>query len=198
MAKKELFQRIRTLEPSLQALLAAYLCERMLPNYRLFSESTGFGDPKVLRGGLDAAWDKLAVNKGTDWQRWQEKLEVVTPNEQTFDVLGVFPAIAACTGLSSLMQGLEEKDASAYLDVSKISQGAVAHFLELGELSEISQHDERAQAIDAHPLMQYEHDIQQAMVDFLTDAAGLNKELVREVRSIAREEGISNLGFAVS
>lgn len=195
MAKKDTFQRIRSLDPLLQAVLAAYLCERMLPNYRLFTEGSGFGDPKVLRGALDAAWDKLAVNKGSDWQRWQEKIEAVTPSEHTFDLLGVFPAIAACTGLSSLLQGLEDRDASAYLDVSKISQGAVAHFLELGELQDIPDAEERSGVLAEHPLMQYEEEIQLAMLDFLMDADGLSKELIREVRGIAREEGISNLGF---
>jgi len=195
MAKKTTFQRIRALDYRQQAALAAYLCERMLPNYDRFAESTGFGDSKVLRGALNAAWDKLAVNKGSDWQRWQEKLEEVTPNEQDFDVLGMFPAIAACTALSSLLQGLDDRDPIPCLDVAKISQGSVAHFLELGELAEIDDAGQRAVEIEQHPLMAYEIDIQQAMIDFLEEVGDVDKETVREMRTIAREEGMSNLGL---
>ncbi|RUO37720.1 DUF416 domain-containing protein [Aliidiomarina shirensis] len=195
MARKTTFQQIRELDLKHQGVLAAYLCERMLANYDLFHESTGFGDPKVLRGGLNAVWDKLAVNKGSDWQRWQEKLEECTPNEQDFDVLGMFPAIAACTALSSLMQGVEDKDGAPLLDVAKISQGSVAHFLELGEFAHIDDADARELAIAEHPLSTYEIEVQQAMVGFLQDTAVIDKELVREVRAIARDEGISNLGL---
>ncbi|WP_194756109.1 YjaG family protein [Aliidiomarina indica] len=195
MTKKDTFQRIRALELPHQGVLAAYLCERMLPNYRYFHELTEFGDPAVLRGALDAVWEKLAVNKGTDWQRWQEKLEEITPTEQEYDVLGVFPAIAACTGLSSLLQGIEEKDGASLLDVSKISQGAVSHYLELGEFSDIEDAGMRAKAIAEHPLSLYEIDIQQAMLTFLEETSHIDKALIREVRAIARDEGMSNLGI---
>ncbi|MCH8492956.1 MAG: YjaG family protein [Idiomarina sp.] len=195
MARKTVFQQIRDLDLKHQGVLAAYLCERMLPNYDLFHASTEFGDPKVLRGGLNAVWDKLAVNKGADWQRWQEKLEECTPSEQEFDVLGMFPAIAACTALSSLMQGIEDRDAAPLLDVAKISQGSVAHFLELGEFADIEDAGQRAVAIEQHPLSHYEIEVQQAMVAFLQDSADIDKELVREVRAIARDEGMSNLGL---
>ncbi|TRW48966.1 DUF416 family protein [Aliidiomarina halalkaliphila] len=195
MSKKDTFQRIRALELPQQGVLAAYLCERMLPNYQHFHELTEFGEPSVLRGALDAVWDKLAVNKRTDWQRWQEKLEEVTPTEQAYDVLGVFPAIAACTGLSSLLQGIEEKDGASLLDVSKISQGAVSHYLELGEFSHIDDAGLREQAIAEHPLSLYEIEIQQSMLAYLEDSAVIDKALIREVRGIARDEGMSNLGI---
>lgn len=195
MARKTTFQQIRDLDIKHQGVLAAYLCERMLPNYELFAQSSGFGDSKVLRGGLNAVWDKLAVNKGADWQRWQEKLEECTPNEHAFDVLGMFPAIAACTALSSLMQGIEDREGAPLLDVAKISQGSVAHFLELSEFADIDDSNERAAAIEQHPLTTYEQEVQQAMVAFLQDTAVIDKELVREVRAIARDEGVSNLGL---
>ncbi|CUS47627.1 MAG: protein of unknown function DUF416 [Idiomarinaceae bacterium HL-53] len=196
MAKKNLFQRIRVLDASLQAVMAAYLCERLLPNYDLFTRHIEFGETKVLRGLLNAVWDKLSVNKGSDWERWQEKLETVTPNEQDFDVLGVYPAIAACTALSSLVQGIADRETAPLLDVAKISQGSVAHFLELGECADIADAEQRQQTIEQHELMAYELATQEAMVSFLEENSKVSKELVREVRYIAREEGHSNLGLA--
>lgn len=196
MAQKTLFQQIRNLEYSQQAVLAAYLCERLLPNYNLFSEHVGFGDTKVLRGLLNLVWDKLSVNKGGDWERWQEKLEAVTPSDSEFDMLGVYPAMEACTALSSLVQGIADKDSAPLLDVAKISQGSVAHYLELGEFAEVRDAGQRNTLIEEHELMTYERATQEAMVEFLSQSGDIDKALISDVRKIAREEGHSNLGLA--
>ncbi len=195
MNRRTLFQRIRGLEPESQGVLAAYLCERLLPNYDLFAEQMNVGDSKILRGMLNAIWDKFATGKGADWERWQEKIETVTPSEIEHDVLGVYPAIAACTALSSLAQGLADRETGPFLDVAKISQGSVAHYLELGECADINDAAARAEAIENHELMVYEEATQEAMVEFLQQAGAITKELVRDVRQIAREEGHSNLGL---
>lgn len=195
MSRRTLFQRIRELDTDAQGVMAAYLCERLLPNYDLFSEQMNVGDSKVLRGLLNAIWDKLATGKGADWERWQEKLEVVTPSEKEYDVLGVYPAIAACTALSSLAQGLADRETGPFVDVAKISQGSVSHYLELGECAEIADPTARAEAIENHGLMAYEEATQEAMVEFLEQSGAVTKEFIRDVRQIAREEGHSNLGL---
>lgn len=196
MARKTLFQRIRALDAGLQAVMAAYLCERLLPNYELFAKHFSVGESKVLRGVLNAVWDKLSVGKGSDWERWQEKLEAVTPDPAEHDVLGVFPAIAACTAISSLVQGIADRETAPLLDVAKISQGSVSHFLELGEFANIDDAGERLNRIEAHDLMAYELATQEAMLEFLESQSKVSKELVRDVRRIARDEGHSNLGLS--
>jgi len=195
MTQRNLFQRVRALEPEAQGVLAAYLCERLLPNYDLFAKQFEVGDSKVLRGMLNAIWDKFATGKGANWERWQEKLEAVTPSELDYDVLGVYPAIAASTALSSLAQGLADRETAPFLDVAKISQGSVAHYLELGECADIEDSAARAEAIDTHELMAYEVATQEAMIEFLEQTGAVTRELVRDVRQIAREEGHSNLGL---
>src|SRR5690554_2526431 len=195
MSQRTLFQRIRALDTDAQGVMAAYLCERLLPNYDLFSQQMNVGDSKVLRGLLNAMWDKLATGKGADWERWQEKLEVVTPSEVEYDVLGVYPAIAACTALSNLAQGLADRESEPLVDVAKISQGSVAHYLELGECADIADPTTRAEVIELHELMAYEEATQAAMVEFLEQTDRITKEFVRDVRQIAREEGHSNLGL---
>lgn len=192
--KLDTFQRIRELPMAHKMALSGYLCERMLPNYEIFVASAGWGETKVLRGALNAAWDKMAVGKGADWQRWQEKIEEVTPSEQQFDVLGVYPAMEACTALSSLLQGVEDSDSSALLDVAKISQASVSHFLELSEFADMDAETREAE-LRNHPLMNYEIDIQQAMISMLEDEAVITREVVREIRQIARDEGHSSLGL---
>lgn len=183
-----------------QGVVAAYLCERMLPNYVQFAEQLQAGEPSVLRGLLNTVWEKLATGKLTagkssQWERWQEKLEAATPNEIEHDVLGVYPAIAACTALSCLVQGITEQDAICFQDVAEISLGSIAHYLELGECAGIASAELRATTIEQHELVQYEIAVQEAMLLFLAATSSVTPALVREVRHIARAEGHSNLGL---
>ena len=196
MQKRTTFQQIRELPFAHQALLACYLCARMKPNYDLFHKVTGYGDPKVLQGALDVVWHWLAQGGKANFERWQEKVDEVTPSEHEHDVLGVFPAMEACVGLSIMLQGLLDKESKPLLDVAKVSQGSVAHFLELTEGAELSA-EERVQMLREHELTEYEIAVQQAMLSFLEGYAEVNSELVKEVRAMVTEEGVSNLGLEV-
>jgi len=63
MTKANNFQRIRELNYLQKAVLASALIERMLPNYGLFSEATGFGDETLLRNALNVCWEKSYCQK---------------------------------------------------------------------------------------------------------------------------------------
>lgn len=197
MQKRTTFQQIRELPFSHQALLACYLCARMKPNYDLFHKVTDYGDPKVLQGALDVVWHWLAQGGKANFERWQEKVDEVTPSENEHDVLGVFPAMEACTALSSMLQGLLDKDSKPLLDVAKVSQGSVAHFLELTEGAALSA-DERANMLREHELVEYEIAVQQAMLSFLQAHPAVDAELVKEVRAMLADEGVSNLGLEIA
>lgn len=196
MQKRTTFQQIRELSFAHQALLACYLSARMKPNYDLFHQVTEYGDPKVLAGALDVVWHWLAQGGKANFARWQEKVDEVTPTEHEHDVLGVFPAMEACTAISSMLQGLLDKESKPLLDVAKVSQGSVAHFLELTEGAEMAP-EAREQMLREHELVEYEIAVQQAMVDFLAQQAEVDAPLVKEVRAMVAEEGISNLGLDI-
>ena len=63
MTKANNFQRIRELNYLQKAVLGGALLERMLPNYSLFSEATGFGDAAVFRSALSVCWEKILLPK---------------------------------------------------------------------------------------------------------------------------------------
>lgn len=196
MAKRTTFQQIRELSFQHQALLACYLSARMRPNYDLFHRVTGFGDPKVLQGALDVVWHWLAQGGKANFSRWQEKVDEITPSEHGHDLLGVFPAMEACVAISTMLQGLIDKEPKPLLDVAKVSQGSVAHFLELTEGAELSPED-REVLLREHELVEYEIAIQQAMVTFLEAQPQLSAVLVNQVRRMVDDEGISNLGLEI-
>lgn len=150
-----------------QTLLALYLSQRMLPNYELFHQVTGFGDPKPLQGALNACWEwvwqpkKVKVN----FARWQEKVDDETPSEHGHDMLGVYPAMDACTAISTLLQGLMDNNSADFVSVAKVSQAGVAKFLELTEGAEMSA-EQRRKLLREHELAVYEVEVQQAMLNF--------------------------------
>ncbi|CAB0150683.1 hypothetical protein PSI9734_01126 [Pseudidiomarina piscicola] len=194
------FQRFRELAFGYQVLAALYLCERMYPNYELFHQVTGFGDPKPLRGALNACWDwswqgkKVKVN----FSRWQEKIDDVTPSEHGHDMLGVYPAMDTCTALSTMLESLMDSEHSDLVSVAKVSQASVAKFLELTEGAELEP-EERRQLVREHELAVYEVDVQQALLDFLEamQASGEkpNQMMVRQLQEMVVTEGITNIGM---
>lgn len=202
MASLNTFERIRALSFEYQTIMALYLCQRMLPNYELFHQVTGFGDPKPLNSALNACWDWVWQPKQVkvNFNRWQEKVEDVAPSEHGHDMLGVYPAMDACTAISTLLQGLIDSNSSDMIDVAKISQASVQKFLELTEGEHLDAPD-REKMLREHELTGYEIEIQQAMLHFLESLYGTqpkpSKELVQQIRAMVQEEGISNIGVDI-
>src|SRR5690554_211911 len=197
------FERIRALPMAYQTVMALYLCQRMVPNYELFHHVTGFGDPKPLQGALNAYWDWVWQGKAVkvNFSRWQEKVDEVTPSEHGHDMLGVYPAMDACTALSTLLQGLLDDSSADLVSVAKISQASVAKFLELTEGAEMDAQGRR-KLLREHELVQYEIEVQQAILNYLETVAAANpkpsQELVRQVRDMIADEGVSNIGVNMS
>lgn len=205
MAILNTFERLRALPTAYQTIMALYLCERMLPNYELFHQVTGFGDPKPLRSALNALWDQVHQPRQVkvNYERWQEKVDDVTPSEHGHDLLGVYPAMDACTAISTLLQGLLDKSTAEVVAVAKISQGSVQKFLELTEGAELSA-EARSNMLREHELTTYEVEIQQALLDFLEYQLQQHPDalpsaaLVRQVREMLADEGMSNIGVELN
>ncbi|WP_417666140.1 YjaG family protein [Pseudidiomarina sp.] len=197
------FDRIRALPMAYQTVMALYLCQRMVPNYELFHHVTGFGDPKPLHGALNACWDWVWQEKSVkvNFARWQEKVDDVTPSEHGHDMLGVYPAMDACTAISTLLQGLLDQNSADLVSVAKVSQAGVAKFLELTEGAELDA-QERRKLLREHALVQYEIEVQQAILNYLETVAAATdkptKELVSQVRAMVTDEGVSNIGVNMS
>lgn len=202
MATLNTFERMRALSFEYQAIMALYLCQRMVPNYELFHQVTGFGDPKPLRSALNACWDWVHQPRAVkvNFTRWQEKVDDVTPSEHGHDMLGVYPAMDACTAVSTLLQGFIDSTSAEFVSVAKISQATVQKFLELTEGEALSV-EARQKMLREHELSSYEVEIQQAMLSFLESQYGTQPKpsaaLVKLVRSMVEDEGISNVGVEI-
>ena len=196
MTKANNFQRIREQNYLQKAVLSSALIERMLPNYGLFSEATGFGDEALLRSALNVCWEKILLPKSKiDLEKQVEKIEPNVPELADFDMFGTYPAIDAATSLLSLMHGLMGQDEQEFISVSKISQATVARFIEYQMTVEGEVADNKA--VREHPLMQYEIEVLGELIDFVENMGRVTSENVKALKKQAVADGQTNIGLAL-
>ena len=75
--KLSTFAQIRELSPPKDIVFGCALMQRMLPNYRLFCESTGFGDPDLAQSVLNLVWEwcmsgQNKFNAGVQLEKFEE------------------------------------------------------------------------------------------------------------------------------
>jgi len=182
-----------------QVAFSCAILERMLPNYRMFSEAAEFGDAKVLRNQLDLLWQWLDKSQKVkiNYDAQLVKLEEHVPDPEAFDFFGVFPAIDVCMAMMSLLQGIQSKESEELADIGRLSENSVSYFVELTLAQEINEGDEVApEAIDEHPLMAWEVETQHELFDYIQHAPE-SKSTCQKAKALVLEEGLSNLGIEI-
>lgn len=181
-----------------QTAFSAALLERMLPNYKMFSQAAEFGDYPVLRNQLNLIWQRLEQGKlKINYSVQLEKLENEIPDVDNFDFFGVHPALDCCMALGSLLQGMDDKDHETIANVVLLSTSSVSYYLEILLASEcLDQENIVINEIDIeqHPLMQWEKATQQELFAYLK-ANKENQTTCQTLKQMASSEGLSNLGI---
>ncbi|MBF7054201.1 YjaG family protein [Halomonas sp. KAO] len=187
------FQRLQALEPRRQQAFMAALCERLLPNYALYAQTAGQGNPTGLRAILDLVWERLAIaGARIDFERQAEKLAELAPPEGD-DSFGARRATETVAALSALLDTLQGEAPEAVLEVSRASRGGVRAFIELTEGEEDG---ERLSAlVREHPLMEDENDFQDAALEAVEEGV-LDRDALKALRRLGHNEGVSNLGLS--
>lgn len=197
------FAQVRELPSPKNVLFACALMQRMLPNYQLFSQTSGFGDSHLAQSCLNLVWEWcMSPQSKFNAQVQLEKLEEIIPEVSEFDTFGVYPALDYCMALSSVLQGFSQEHEHAAVTVAKLSQGSVeAYILFEQELSEqelaSGEQEMQAQAIKAHPLMEFEVATQLSLLEFCKSNK-VTKDLVKSLRADLMAENMSNLGIEFS
>ena len=191
------FQQIRDLGFYQQAAIAATLMERMLPNYQLFSEVTGFGDAALPRHVLDLVWEWLQVKRAKiNFERLQDELELITPEVMHFDMFGVYPAVDTLTALDAMLNGISGQDSAQFVDVAKISQASVARLIEYSsEDLDISTEAELKKHVRDHELMAYEMDCLSEVIALVAQMPSFGREEIQQLKAWVKEQGVTNLGM---
>jgi uncharacterized protein len=191
-------QRLLSLGLRQQQAFMAALCERLLPNYVFYcqalnAQTDGHGNPQTLRAILDLVWERLAV-KGAkiDFTLQAEKLAELEPPADD-DSFGARRALEAVVALSALLDTLRGEAPEAVLEVSRASKGGVRAFIELTEGEEDARR--LAALVREHPLMKEENDFQDAVLEAVETR--LDREALKALRRLGRNDGVSNLGLSL-
>ncbi|WP_163575122.1 YjaG family protein [Halomonas faecis] len=186
-------ERLLTLSSRRQQAFMAALIERLLPNYALYAQTAGHGDVHGLRVILDLVWERLAVQGAKiDFERQAEKLAGLEPPGDD-DSFGARRALEAVVALSALLDTLQGEAPDAVLEVSRTSKGGVRAFIELTE-GEVD--DQRLAAlVREHPLMTEENAFQDAVLEAAEEGV-LDRDALKTLRRLGRNEGVSNLGLS--
>lgn len=186
------YQRLQALEPRRQQAFMAALCERLLPNYALYAQTAGQGNPRALRAILDLVWERLSVKEAKiDFALQAEKLAELAPGEED-DSFGARRASEAVAALSALLDTLQGEAPEAVLEVSRASRGGVRAFIELTEGEEDG--ERLAALVRDHPLMADENDFQDAVLEAVEGPLG--RDELKALRRLGRNDGFSNLGLS--
>lgn len=193
--KPGFFSRIKKLNFEQQLIFATVLTERMLPNYRLFSEATQCGEPRVLEVILDLLWQKLSKQQvKINLQVQLEKLAEVTPDPAEHHCYGVYPAIDAAMAVNTLLVAIEQQMTDDLINISKLSSSTVSHFIQAMEEENhtVISDDE----IFAHDMMVDEKALQAYLLERVEEQPTANAAWLKALRVEFKSFGVSNIGIA--
>ncbi|WP_420843358.1 DUF416 family protein [Kushneria phosphatilytica] len=99
--------------------------------------------------------------------------------------------------LSACLDLLRGNAVGAPVEVSRISIGGVERYIDMVEGAQWTDEDAREAALAAHPLMADERAFQQAVLDEV-NAGALDRDRLKRLRQLGRNDGISNLGLSLA
>ncbi|AQS39219.1 hypothetical protein Sps_04113 [Shewanella psychrophila] len=191
------FKRVKALDLQQKKVFAIALCQRMLPNYQLFSEVCEFGDPQVLDTALSLLWQSIYDKKlKLNIDIYLERLELNTPEPADFDVYGVYPAMDASTAIIALLSAIQSKVEEDIVNISKLSSSTVANYIEAISDVELDE-DAFDDYIFNHEVMVEEKELQSTLLQLIEDNPKLNADFVKSLRKEIIQSGVSNIGIGL-
>lgn len=197
--RNPIHKRIERFETWQHLAFMLCICERMLPNFKLFCEVAYVDDKqkddaKILQNILNLVWEHLTI-KGAkiNFENQLEKLENIIPDPNQFDFYGVFPAEDACHAVAEMLHSLI---AGEYLEqsikISQISLSTVISYLEIIEEREFSENElkERAE-------IEQELDLQWWVYRELQVCEKRDVALLYNLKKLLRESNVSNIGLKI-
>ncbi len=139
---KSIETKISKLDFKQQVLFAVLICEKLLPNYRQFSEKENWGDIEILEEAIVMLYQFLQdidLND-TELDGIYEKIIEVTPDVVRFEGDLASYALDACSAVSDSIEFLLSEDLSYLLNIASIARDTVDTFAQ--ETEETGNYDD--------------------------------------------------------
>lgn len=176
------------------------LAERAAPNAALYLENV---DIEALEQGIDLnvlfdkAWQHLimAPNEDAIVECLDQVVELRTLVDDSQNY-GALPT-ADCLEIleQTLLSGIND-DKKRALEMSQLSIGTITQFIEFSE-SEGLDENALVKLFDKHPLIEREFSFQAELNDMLRAATHPGTEVIKDIRVLAYDEGLSNIGISL-
>lgn len=193
MFGEKFYKRLRKLMPWQRGLFALALAQRMQPNVHLFAEQTEQSQYlNVYEKYLAVFWQHLrAPSQPVDLKAALEKLESYLPELEDDVSFGASCTYNAFAVLCCAYHALVTRMGSEARQSSELSMQGVLDFIAL-QIDEALEEEDVYQ----HPLVESELEFQ---VELLKQVAHPRDDtLIASVKTLAHNEGISNLGLGGS
>lgn len=196
MSQWMLEKEIKALDGWQLTAFSVALTERMYPNFALFSRLLEFGDRQQVRQILDGVWNHLG-NTGAkmNFEVQLGNIEANMPDLDEFDMYGASPALDAMVALFSCVSCLLDNSQAEAANIGNLSLECVATFVEVTAEAQLSD-EEVLRLISNHDMMLQEEAFQEEVVRRINSVKQPNAKFIAELRELAANEGVSNIGVS--
>jgi len=161
--------QLKILSKRKQLAFALLMFERMLPLLLTFSKRTGFDSSVHLRARA-AAWNALAQKeiraKDASWRSLSAECLKSAPNTEKYTNEFVSYALNAALSMAAVLDFIIDGSVNHILKIAELARDSVDMYLESSDPSLVS--EPGTERLDAHPLLQREHQHQKQDLEFLS------------------------------
>lgn len=161
----------------------AACCERMLPNYETFHLQTGFGNPDVLRRGLDAVWAWMESDAPLeDAAELISQVDLQAPNTEKFKSAYTSAALDAANSIAITLEAVNGVSEDGLMEVASLARDTVDLFVQQHDDLDPSDPD-LENRIMSSPLMQAELTAQRQTLEELGENLDDRRFVAKAIRS---------------
>jgi uncharacterized protein YjaG (DUF416 family) len=189
--------QLRSLDHKKLAAYCVAVTERQFHKFVLFNKLVEFGDLKQLETVLDGVWQSLVPGGAKmNFEVHLDKVDANMPDLDEHERYGASPALDAVVSLYSTLTCILEADVDEAIAVGSVSRECVAMFIEISEGDDQMSDVEILRLINNHDLMVQEDEFQEEVVERLMNIKQLDKTFISELRALAHNQGVSNIGIS--
>lgn len=197
----DVVKELNQLSQQHKVVFAASCCERLFPNYVVFSKKVDWGNVTLLRKALDFIWDSIS-NLDYDKSIVDKYIRMVgniTPDADDFSDPLVSAALDASCAISLSLQCLQSGSTNYAADVASLAVDTVDMYLR--ELLELEFGQLEPADLDykvlTHPFMIREMENQKMDLTFLQNLTLLDPDTIQRIQTRSFNNGVSNIGLTV-
>ncbi len=196
MASIKQFKQLEQLRGWRQLVFVAALAERAQPNLTFFADLLEVTLPLLPTRLLDAIWHSIESREALKVLPQIEALESLDELLAEHEEYGAQPARDAIQQLLNVLELLTRPEKSLARSTAEASFQTVTTFVEFSEGEGLEDHD-LVMLLDRHPLVKAELSFHRKLSEILKAAPIPTATLLKEVRSLAAQGGVSNIGISL-